>query len=194
MIWRWMIAKCVWDEKTKLGQYRRYQSWDSLGEYRLRKKGRVKEMSFNDSIISRPFSVNCMRCSYHCKKNFLKYWFISEIICRKMFAMLSTQRSVSGTSLALSWCQALMQHCISGYRRAGYGLRPGGTQHVLGGVDSVEYTVNTATLCVWVVTGNVCKLRIVWNIAGSPKMSPTWSPNDWVQPNIRNSSHDKNGR
>jgi len=34
MIWRWMIAKCVWDEKTKLGhgQYRIYQSWDSKRE------------------------------------------------------------------------------------------------------------------------------------------------------------------
>jgi len=29
----------------KLGQYRRYQS-DRLGENRLRKKGRVKEMDF----------------------------------------------------------------------------------------------------------------------------------------------------
>jgi len=46
MIWRWMIAKCMWDEKMKLGQYRIYQSWDSLGEYRLRRKGRVKEMVF----------------------------------------------------------------------------------------------------------------------------------------------------
>jgi len=46
MIWRWMIAKWLWDEKDKLGQYRRYQFWDSLGEYRLRRKGRVKEMSF----------------------------------------------------------------------------------------------------------------------------------------------------
>jgi len=46
MIWRWMIAICVWDEKTKLGQYRRYQSWDSIGEYRLRRKGKVKEMGF----------------------------------------------------------------------------------------------------------------------------------------------------
>jgi len=46
MIWRWMIAKCVRDKKTKLGQYRRYQSWDSLGEYRLRRKGRVNEMGF----------------------------------------------------------------------------------------------------------------------------------------------------
>jgi len=33
MIWRWMTRKCVWDEKTTLGQYRRYQSWDSLREY-----------------------------------------------------------------------------------------------------------------------------------------------------------------
>jgi len=47
MIWRWMIAKCVWDEKTTLGQYQRYQSWDSLGdEYRLRRKRRVKEIGF----------------------------------------------------------------------------------------------------------------------------------------------------
>jgi len=30
--------------KEKLGQYRRYQSWDSLDEYRLKRKGRVKEM------------------------------------------------------------------------------------------------------------------------------------------------------
>jgi len=44
MIWRWLIAKCVWDEKTKPGQYRRCQSWDSLGKYRLRRKGKVKEM------------------------------------------------------------------------------------------------------------------------------------------------------
>jgi len=43
----WMIAKCVRDETTKLCQYRRYQSWDSLGNYRLRRKGRVKEMGFN---------------------------------------------------------------------------------------------------------------------------------------------------
>jgi len=41
-----MIAKYVWDEKTKLGQYRSYQSWDSLGEYRLRRKGRVNEIGF----------------------------------------------------------------------------------------------------------------------------------------------------
>jgi len=33
-------------KKNMLGQYRRYQSWDSLYEYRLRRKGRVKEMSF----------------------------------------------------------------------------------------------------------------------------------------------------
>jgi len=32
--------------KTKLGQYRRYKSWDSLCEYRLRRKGRVEEMGF----------------------------------------------------------------------------------------------------------------------------------------------------
>jgi len=43
---RWIIAKWVWGEKDKLGQYRIYQSWDSQGEYRLRKKGRVKEMGF----------------------------------------------------------------------------------------------------------------------------------------------------
>jgi len=30
MIWQWMKAKCVWDKKMKLGQYRRYQPWDSL--------------------------------------------------------------------------------------------------------------------------------------------------------------------
>jgi len=41
-----MIAKCVWDEKTKLGQYRKYQSWDGLGKYRLRRKRRVEEMGF----------------------------------------------------------------------------------------------------------------------------------------------------
>jgi len=46
-MWRWMIAKCVWDEKTKLGQYRIYQSWDSLGENRLRRKGRGKRWVFN---------------------------------------------------------------------------------------------------------------------------------------------------
>jgi len=30
--WGWMIAKWVWDETPKLGQHRRYQSWDSHGE------------------------------------------------------------------------------------------------------------------------------------------------------------------
>jgi len=39
-----MIVKCVCDEKMKPGQYRRYQSRDSLGEYRLRRKRRVKEL------------------------------------------------------------------------------------------------------------------------------------------------------
>jgi len=39
-----MIAK--WDETLKLGQYRRYQSWDSLGEYRLGRKRTVEEMGF----------------------------------------------------------------------------------------------------------------------------------------------------
>jgi len=34
------------DETTKLGQYRRYQSRDSPGEHRLRKKRTVKEMGF----------------------------------------------------------------------------------------------------------------------------------------------------
>jgi len=32
--------------KDEAGQYRRYQSWDSLDEYRLRRKGRVIEMGF----------------------------------------------------------------------------------------------------------------------------------------------------
>jgi len=41
-----MTLKWVWDEKDKLGQYRRYQFWDSLGEYRLRRKGIVKHMGF----------------------------------------------------------------------------------------------------------------------------------------------------
>jgi len=33
-----VIAKWVWDKITKLGQYRRYQSWDSLGECKRRRK------------------------------------------------------------------------------------------------------------------------------------------------------------
>jgi len=34
MKWRWMVARCVWDDTTKLSQYRRYQSWESyIGEY-----------------------------------------------------------------------------------------------------------------------------------------------------------------
>jgi len=36
----------MWDETTKLGQYRRYQSRGSPGEYRLRRKRKVKKMSF----------------------------------------------------------------------------------------------------------------------------------------------------
>jgi len=42
----WMIAKWGWDETTKLGQHLRYQSWDSLDEYRLKRKITVKKMSF----------------------------------------------------------------------------------------------------------------------------------------------------
>jgi len=33
MIWRWIMANCVWDEKTKLGQYLRYQSGDELSSH-----------------------------------------------------------------------------------------------------------------------------------------------------------------
>jgi len=40
MKWRWMIAENMWDETMKLGQYRIYQSLDSLGE------GRVKEIAY----------------------------------------------------------------------------------------------------------------------------------------------------
>jgi len=47
MIWRWMIAKFVWNEMTKLGQYRRYQSWDILGEYRQGGKEEWKRWFFN---------------------------------------------------------------------------------------------------------------------------------------------------
>jgi len=36
----------VRDEKAKFAQYRRNQSLDSLGEYRLRKKRTVKDMDF----------------------------------------------------------------------------------------------------------------------------------------------------
>jgi len=39
-------SESVRNERIKLGQYQRYQSWHSLGEYRLRRKGRVKEMGF----------------------------------------------------------------------------------------------------------------------------------------------------
>jgi len=46
IIWRWKRAKCVWDENTKLGQTRRYQSWDSLSENRLRRKRRLTQISF----------------------------------------------------------------------------------------------------------------------------------------------------
>jgi len=46
MIWRWMTAKWVGDEKDKLGQYRRYQSWDSLGEYRLKEERKSERDEF----------------------------------------------------------------------------------------------------------------------------------------------------
>ena len=36
----------MWDETTKLGQYRRYQSRGNPGEYRLRRKRKMKKMSF----------------------------------------------------------------------------------------------------------------------------------------------------
>jgi len=60
MIWRWLIAKCVWEEKTKLGQYRRYQSWDSLGGYRLYIGLHAENDVFVASLI---VSVNQLRQS-----------------------------------------------------------------------------------------------------------------------------------
>jgi len=52
--YRWMILNWAWDETTKLGQYRRYKSWESLDEYRLRWK---KLQQFN--IVK--FSVKRLR-------------------------------------------------------------------------------------------------------------------------------------
>jgi len=52
MKWVLMIAKCVWDEITKLGQYRIYQYWD---EYKLKEKNSERD-GFNfeekDKLIS----------------------------------------------------------------------------------------------------------------------------------------------
>jgi len=43
---------CVSWKKSKFDQYRRYQSWDSLGDYSLRRKGRVKELDIVHDHIS----------------------------------------------------------------------------------------------------------------------------------------------
>jgi len=76
MLWRWMIAKCVWDETTKLGQYRRYQSWDSLGEYRLKRKGRVKEIGFK----SKYHFISHHRASASIKLRLLPYCSLDTIL------------------------------------------------------------------------------------------------------------------
>jgi len=62
MKWRWMIAKCVWDEKTKLGQYRRYQSWDSLTWWNPRTIGLSPLLAVADDSCGMSAIVNKRIC------------------------------------------------------------------------------------------------------------------------------------
>jgi len=60
-----MRVRCVCDETTKLDQYRRYQSWDSLGDNILRRKGRAISIYI---VKSRSF-----KCSFdHAKRTFFR--------------------------------------------------------------------------------------------------------------------------
>jgi len=98
MIWRWMIAKCVWDEKDKLGQYRRYQSWDSLGEYRPSYVASQLVVHYRYIKCSQPLN-HCVLCNVEGRFTEIKDGFTETSKPRLPFVSMHTNSVVIDVQL-----------------------------------------------------------------------------------------------